>query len=111
MFLIKDIKSPYYQIIYFVDGKRTKKSTKKKKKAEAEKVFRQFTFEFDGLGRQPETKSIPLLQFADEYISYCRNIRSKSYIERSIIPALKSLHHSLAMYLFTKLAPDRLTSS
>ncbi len=28
MFITKDKSSPYYQIVYFVDGKRTKKSTR-----------------------------------------------------------------------------------
>jgi hypothetical protein len=48
MFLTKDKKSSYFQIIYFTDGKRTKKSTKKKIKAE--KVLQKFLFDFNNSG-------------------------------------------------------------
>ena len=37
MFLTKDSKSPYYQLVYFVNGKRTKISTKTSDREEAEK--------------------------------------------------------------------------
>ncbi len=39
MFLIKAKKSPYYQIIYEVNGKRTSYSTKTKNKRVADKIF------------------------------------------------------------------------
>ena len=42
MFLTKDRKSPYFQIVYYIDGKRTKKSIKKKTKEDAVKVLEQF---------------------------------------------------------------------
>ncbi|MGB5846981.1 MAG: tyrosine-type recombinase/integrase [Ignavibacteriaceae bacterium] len=87
MFLTKDRKSSYFQIVYFIDGKRTKKSTKKKTKAEAEKVLQKFLFDFNSNGAKVKLKSVFLIQFKEEYLTYCKSCRSKSYIERSIIPA------------------------
>ena len=43
MFLISpDSKRPYYQVVYFVDGKRTKISTKTADRKEAEKFLASF---------------------------------------------------------------------
>ncbi len=77
MFLTKDASSPYYQIVYFVDGKRTKKSTKKSSKAEAEKFMLTF--------RPEETKEekrhvITLSNFHKEYSEYILSSKSKSYL-------------------------------
>jgi len=87
MFLTKDKKSPFYQIVYFVDGKRTKKSTKKKTKVEAEKALKNFLYNFNSNEVKVKLKSISLAQFKEEYLTYCKSCRSQSYIERSIIPA------------------------
>ncbi|MCH7974773.1 MAG: tyrosine-type recombinase/integrase [Bacteroidetes bacterium] len=87
MFLTRDKKSPFYQIVYFVDGNRTKKSTKKKTKSEAGKVLKKFLFDFNGNEVKVKLKSVSLAQFRQEYITYCKSCRSHSYIERSIIPA------------------------
>jgi len=87
MFLTKDKKSSYFQIVYFIDGKRTKKSTKKKTKAEAEKVLQKFLFNFNSNELKVKLKSVCLIQFKDEYLAYCKSCRSKSYIDRSIMPA------------------------
>ncbi len=78
MFLAKDNKSPFYQIVYFVDGKRTKKSTKKKTKAEALKILRQFE---KPTVRKTVSKIILLSEFRDEYISYSRQSKTKSYLK------------------------------
>ncbi|MBK6915753.1 MAG: hypothetical protein IPH11_19590 [Ignavibacteriales bacterium] len=43
MFLSKDSKSPFYQITYFVEGKRTKKSTKTTDLNEARKFLASFS--------------------------------------------------------------------
>ena len=42
MFLTKDSKSPYFQIVYFANGKRTKVSTKTSNRREAEKFLKHF---------------------------------------------------------------------
>ena len=43
MFLSKDSKSPFYQVTYFVDGKRTKKSTKTANLKEAQAFLSSFS--------------------------------------------------------------------
>jgi site-specific recombinase XerD len=86
MFLTKDPKSPFFQIVYFNNGKRTKKSTKRKTKEQALIFLEQFKNQFDAVD---EKKIDSLSYFIDEYIMYCKDARSKSYVERSIIPAFK----------------------
>jgi len=63
MFLTKDKESPYYQIVYFVDGKRTKKSTKETNRIEAEKVLKRFIPNFNVVGQMVKSKSILLYDF------------------------------------------------
>jgi hypothetical protein len=87
MFLTKDSKSPFFQINYCKNGKRTKKSTKSKIKEEALKVLEQFKKELNSID---EKIIVSLLHFGEEYLTYCKNSRSKSYVERSIVPALIS---------------------
>ena len=77
MFLTKDSSSPYYQIVYFVDGKRTKKSTKKTLKAEAEK----FMLTFQPVEVKEEKRiAISLSNFHKEYSAYIKSSKSKSYL-------------------------------
>ncbi|MGD8305600.1 MAG: tyrosine-type recombinase/integrase [Ignavibacteria bacterium] len=79
MFLIKDSKSPFYQIVYFVNGKRTKISTRKTTKSEAIKVLKDFEASFEVL---PETKKIiSLSKYQKEYIEYSKQSKSKSYLK------------------------------
>jgi len=42
MFLVKNNKSSFYQIVYFVDGKRTTHSTKKTTQSEAVQYLEEF---------------------------------------------------------------------
>ena len=79
MFLTKDNKSPFYQIVYFVDGKRTKLSTKKTKRSEAEKILEAFKFSFNSQ-KPVKTNSISLSKFRDEYVSYVEASKSKPYV-------------------------------
>ncbi len=78
MFLAKDNKSPFYQIVYFVEGKRTKKSTKKKTKAEALKVLKQFE---KPVVRKTVNKIIHLSKFREEYLEYSSQSKTKSYLK------------------------------
>ena len=92
MFLTKYKKSPYYQIVYFVDGKRTKVSTKTKDLKEAKKFLTSFSIPHKVNNVVFElNNSIKLEDFRDEYINYLIQSVSKSYIERSIKPAFKFL--------------------
>ncbi len=87
MFLTKDSKSQYYQIVYFINGKRTKKSTKKTSKEEAQQVLEQFTKETNSL--PVKQHKITLTRFKEEYLAYTKQSKSQSYIKRSIEPAFK----------------------
>jgi len=92
MFLSKDSKSPFYQVTYFVDGKRTKKSTKTADLKAAQIFLNTFTPTARENKNQisPEA-TITLSQFKDEYLKYAKLRFSKSYVERSIEPAFKFL--------------------
>ena len=84
MFLAKHHKSPFYQIVYFTDGKRNSISTKTKVKSEA----MEFLFKFKNLVEEiPQEiivrdiqNSITLSQFKQEYISYLTPTKSANYI-------------------------------
>lgn len=43
MFLTKNSKSPFYQIVYFVNGKRTTHSTRKTNEQEALQYLKEFS--------------------------------------------------------------------
>ncbi len=87
MYLVKNKKSPFYQIVYFVNGKRTTVSTKTKSKKEAE----EFLLRFKNSKKQIEKKevikpkeppkSISFSQFKTEYLKYVRSIKSKHYVK------------------------------
>ena len=91
MFLTKDSKSPYYQLVYFVDGKRTKISTKTSDREEAEKFLKAFNPE----PTKPEaagTKShISLVKFSEEYKTYVGNTYSKKYLSQAVVPSFNKL--------------------
>jgi hypothetical protein len=89
MFLTKDTKSPYFHIVYIKNGKRTKKSTKCKRRAEALKVLENFKTKSDAVNKE---QIVSLSYFNAEYLNYCNKSKSKSYIERSIIPAFNKFN-------------------
>ena len=75
MFLISpDSKRPYYQVVYFVNGKRTKISTKTADRKEAEKFLASFVPPPPkGNKEQPVKKvSIKLSIFFNEYKTYIK---------------------------------------
>lgn len=79
VYLTKNKKSPYYQIIYFIDGKRTTISTKEKKKSGALKFLMQFK---SGLmSSNKHIKQATLNQFYEKYLGYCETSKSKKYIK------------------------------
>jgi len=89
MYLVKNNKSSFYQIIYFVDGKKTSHSTKKTTKAEALKYLQNFNVANISTTK-PTTpviqedaarQSLRLSQFKKEYLEYSTPIKSKKYID------------------------------
>jgi integrase len=92
MFLSKTNKSPYYQITYTVEGKRTTVSTKTKDINEAKKFLASFSIPYRKNNVVFElNNSLMLSKFRDEYINYLSQSKSNAYIERSIKPAFKFL--------------------
>ncbi|MHB8581585.1 MAG: tyrosine-type recombinase/integrase [Ignavibacteriaceae bacterium] len=86
MFLSLNNKSPFYQIVYFVDGKRTTVSTKKRTLEEAEIELSKF----QNPSSLPKEVTKPEISFQDrltlskfqtEYIDYVSSIKSRKYIE------------------------------
>jgi len=91
MFISKSKKSPFYQLTYEVDGKRTTVSTKTQNKQEAYKFLESFQKEQEKL---KEPKKIYLLSnFRDEYIDFVRPIKSEKYLI-SIALSFKQLLNS-----------------
>lgn len=97
MFLAKHHKSPFYQIVYFIDGKRNSISTKTKVKSEAMQFLAGFK---NSLTEKPQEKiiqqdaeaSITLSQFKQEYMSYLAPTKSPKYIS--------SIKYSFNQFIF-----------
>ena len=92
MFLTLSKKSPYYQLTYLIDGKRTTVSTKTKNLKVARKFLSTFVIEDKVANKTYRKKnSIKLSDFRDEYINFCQHSKSISYLENSIKPSFKFL--------------------
>jgi integrase len=89
MYLVKNYKSPFYQIVCFIDGKRTTISTKTGNYREATRFINNFTSESK---EEIQTKkaSISLSKFQNEYVDYIKPTKSISYV-RSIKLSFKML--------------------
>lgn len=86
MFISKSKKTPFYQLTYEVNGKRTTCSTKTTNEKEAQKILEQFKNSFTEPVQEtitpPVVKNIlTLSNFKDEYLEYARPTKSKSYLE------------------------------
>jgi integrase len=97
MFLVKNNKSSFYQIVYFIDGKRTTHSTKKTNEQEALQYLEEFKKSlslpsgvFDSISLPTESgcskittdeNSLTLSIFKEEYLEYCNPVKSKKYID------------------------------
>ena len=104
MYVVKIPRSKYYQIVYFVNGKRTTLSTKTTNKREAHQFLEEFS---SRQNREELSQEIPdkdssevlsgvpvsiskitsdkdnltLSKFKEEYLEYCRPVKSKKYID------------------------------
>lgn len=89
MFLVKNSKSPNYQVVYFIDGKRTTVSTRTSNKEIAEHFLSSFQKKIiiptkaQPTQRIEQQKVILLSQFKDEYIQHIKPTISAAYL-RSI---------------------------
>ena len=80
MYLVKNNKSPFYQIVYFVEGKRSTVSTKKTDYREAKKFLSSFEVP-PKVEKENESKLPVLSEFQNEYSSFMKLTKSKSYIK------------------------------
>jgi integrase/recombinase XerD len=110
MYLVKYSKSPYFQIVYFVNGKRTKKSTKKTTKAEGLKVLREFKESFH---IESQEQSIRLSKFQEEYVSYSKRSKSNSYVKSINLSfsQLKSFTGDISLHYLTTRILDQFIST
>ena len=88
MYLAKNKKSSFYQIIYFIDGKRTTHSTKKTTRKEAVQYLEEFSIKSVNTSVAKKTirqktiikYTLTLSEFKKEYLEYSKPVKSKSYI-------------------------------
>ncbi|MCF8239765.1 MAG: tyrosine-type recombinase/integrase [Melioribacteraceae bacterium] len=89
MFLVKNSKSPNYQVVYFVNGKRTTISTKTKDEKKANEFLEEFKNSLNHPQppvkiKSPEPQLIELVylnEFKKEYLAYIQPIKSAKYIK------------------------------
>ncbi len=79
MYLVKNEKSPFYQLVYFIGKKRTTVSTKTTNHKDAESFLENFQINISK--PQPEKiQNISLSKFLDEYIDFIQTSKSKHYV-------------------------------
>lgn len=89
MFLVKNNKSSFYQIVYFVDGKRTTHSTKKTNEQEAVQYLEEFKKSVanpsgvvSSITQKTCSKNtFTLSKFKEEYLEYTKPAKSKKYLD------------------------------
>ncbi len=89
MFLVKNNKSSFYQIVYFADGKRTTHSTKKKNEQEAIQYLEEFKKSLanpsgavSSITQKTCSKNtFTLSKFKEEYLEYANPVKSKKYLD------------------------------
>ena len=101
MYLTKNSKSPFYQIVYLKNGKLTTKSTKKKLKSEALKVLSEFQ---KLLESEIKFKKISLSSFENEYRGYLSRTKTDSYL-RSVRLSFRMLIKFTGNLLLTQISP------
>ena len=79
MLITKFKKSPYYQLVYEVDGNKTSISTKTSNYKEAQLFL--FNFLKEKVAEQKSaSKQITISQFKEEYVEYLKTTKSKNYV-------------------------------
>ncbi|MCX6170613.1 MAG: tyrosine-type recombinase/integrase [Ignavibacteriales bacterium] len=91
MYIFKDNKSPYYQLVYFFEGKRKTISTKTKNEKEATRFQKSFKLPIPKPEQKPVYVTITLSEFQQEYLNYVQATKSKHYI-RSVQTSFRLLH-------------------
>jgi integrase len=104
MFIVKNNKSSFYQIVYKINGKKTTRSTNTSSKTEAQKILEEFKRSIPGsvhknISTLPKENIHSLSNFKSEYLKYLRPIKSKNYIESNPFtkvkfPRLTKVYHA-----------------
>ncbi|MCL5029235.1 MAG: site-specific integrase [Bacteroidetes bacterium] len=97
MYVAKIKRSKFFQIIYFVDGRRKTHSTKTSDRKEALKVLENFKASLNNpvqeiVHQLPIEVSLLLSNFRDEYLEYVHPAKSKKYVE--------SIFYSFKQFMF-----------
>lgn len=90
MYLVKNNKSPFFQLVYFRDEKRTTVSTGTANKKQAEKFLATFTPKSKPEPQQ-KNHSIKLSDFITEYKNYVQNTYSEKYLKKAVNPSFNQL--------------------
>lgn len=90
----------YYQLVYFVDGKRTKVSTKTANKKEAERFLKSFIPQekikkVELEESKVKKPSIKLSSFIEEYKTYVSNTYSEKYLKKAVKPSFAALQKNI----------------
>jgi site-specific recombinase XerD len=105
MFLAKDSKSPYLQVVYFVEGKRRRISTGTSNRAEAQKFLLSFNPKAY-VNQRNKIKPVdaddvktnnPILlsSFYNEYKAYISNTYSEKYLKKAVVPSFAVLQKNI----------------
>ncbi|MFZ0456586.1 MAG: phage integrase SAM-like domain-containing protein, partial [Ignavibacteriaceae bacterium] len=87
-------KSPFYQVLYKRNGKKTTISTGTADRNEAEKFLNHF--DPDTIQEKPKREtSITLKAFIKEYKQFIKDTYSKAYYERAVTPSFNKLEKFL----------------
>ncbi len=110
MFISKSKKSPFFQITYEVNGKRTTVSTKTRNIKEAYKFMANFTVPNKSMCHDlneshKQNNSILLLKFKDEYVEHITPTKSISYV-RSVRLSFRMLIEFTGDILLNNLEPQ-----
>ncbi len=89
MLITKFKKSPYYQLVYEVDGNKTSISTKTSNYKEAQLFLYNFLKE-KITEQKSASKQITISQFKEEYVEYLKTTKSINYV-RSVELSFKTL--------------------
>ncbi len=88
MYLVKNYKSSFYQLVYFESGKRSTITTKTKNEKEAFRFL--INFNKNNTGRKKDIQQITISRFLEEYLEFIQITNSKNYI-RSVKTSYKNL--------------------
>lgn len=91
MFLTKINRSHFYQLVYFIDGKRKTLSTKTSNVKEAKLFLANFTPPDNKKNITTPVDVYTLSKFRNEYINYAKIQLSKDYVKGAIEPSLNLL--------------------